>query len=91
MNPAGEQIAFNGSQELADFLVNSPETHTAFTEQLFQFAIRQPVRAFGHDKLDQLTSRFAERNFNIHQLLQEIVVDSALKMREIETQIASAP
>lgn len=91
LNPTGEQVAFIGSQELADFLVDSPEAHAAFAEQMFQFTIRQPVRAFGPDKLQHLTKRFIERDFNIHKLMEDIVVESALRMKEIDTQVASSP
>ncbi|WP_437227252.1 DUF1592 domain-containing protein [Planctomicrobium sp. SH661] len=89
LNKDGTEVSFVGSRELSEFLVASPEVHEAFTEQLFQYTIRQPIRAFGEDELPRLTAHFAQENFNIRRLLKEIAIDSAMKMREIEERAPS--
>jgi len=84
LNRAGVEVSFAGSEEISEFLVAAPEVHEAFVEQLFQFTIRQPIRAFGPDELTLLAEHFRSHQFNIHGLLKEITVDSAMKMKSIE-------
>jgi hypothetical protein len=76
---AGETKNFTGVRELADFLADSEETHTALVTQLFHNTIRQPIAAFGPEQLPQLRQRFAEKQFNLRQLMIDIVVCAALK------------
>jgi hypothetical protein len=82
----GDEVTFNGVQELADFLVHSPEVHAAFGERLFQYFTKQPIRAFGADHRDELRARFAESEFSIRRLLVEITVSSAEELRTLATQ-----
>jgi cytochrome c553 len=79
---SGEEATFTGSRELAEFLAGTPETHEAFAERLFQHTVKQPVRAFGENRLEELRRLFAENEFHIRHLLREIVVTSALTARE---------
>jgi len=90
LNRAGTEVSFSDSEELADFLVNAPEVHEAFTEQLFQYTIRQPMLAFGPDELSQLTNWFTSHKFSIRELLKEITINTALKMPGLE-QSSSQP
>lgn len=76
---AGQQIRFANARELATFLANSPETHAAFVEKLFQFFIKQPIRAYGPQAIAGLQHSFVVNEFNIRKELIEIVVTSALK------------
>ncbi len=71
-------------RELARFLADSDEAHEAFVEHLFQFTIKQPVRALGGDELARLTSSFVEHDFHIRQLLVEMVCSSAAAARQLE-------
>ena len=80
----GEQVSFEGARELAVFLANSPETHRAFVEQLFQYTVKQPVRAFGPETLETLTSEFEQHDFNIRELYKRIAVRSALGVQELQ-------
>mgnify|MGYP002277441067 CR=1 FL=1 len=86
---SGGRATFAGARELAEFLAESDEPQRAFAEQLFQYTVKQPVRAFGDDRLDQLHKAFRERSFNIHDLLVEIATQSAMKAREIEQTVAN--
>jgi hypothetical protein len=74
----GEVRTFHGVRELAQFLAGSEETHTAFVEQLFHHLVKQPVRAYGPKKLDDLRQSFARNGFSIRKLTVEIVADTAL-------------
>lgn len=74
----GDNRQFNGAKELAQFLVESEETHAAFVEQLFQAVIRQPIRAYGSRTKDLLRETFVRENFNLRNLLVEIIAISAL-------------
>jgi hypothetical protein len=79
---AGEVVKFAGAKELATFLAKSPETHTAFVEQMFHFMVKQPTRAYGLNRPEELTKSFAESGFNIRKLVAEIAVTSAMTSRE---------
>ena len=74
----GDIAKFQGVKDLAGFLADSEETHTAFAEQLFHYLVKQPVRAYGPDQLPRLSQSFKDANFNIRKLITEIVVSSAL-------------
>jgi hypothetical protein len=74
---SGEEKQFDGAKELASFLAASEESQTAFVKQLFHHTVKQPIRAYGPDCLDELQQSFATNTFNIHKLLLEIVATSA--------------
>ena len=78
----GEILNFSGVRDLATFLANSEETHSAFVEQLFHGLIKQPIRAFGSQTRSVLRQKFVENNFNIRKLVIEIVATAALPRSE---------
>lgn len=75
---SGREVKFTGAVELAQFLAASEEVHTAFTEKLFHHLVKQPVRAYGADKLDELRKGFAGDAFNVRKLAVEIAVTGAV-------------
>jgi hypothetical protein len=78
---AGKLVKFDGVRQLSAFLVNSEETHSAFVRQLFQYLVKQSIRAFGSQELPDLRRFFEEQDFNIRKLVVEIVATSALTRR----------
>lgn len=82
----GDLLKFNGVNDLAKFLADSPETHSAFVEQLFHFLVKQPIRAFGSNTRETLRASFVKDNFNIHRLMVEIVATAALTTTETKPQ-----
>lgn len=79
---SGETLRFQGVPDLASFLAETDETHSAFVEQLFQFLVRQPIRAFGPDMSPELRKSFDENGCQIRKLLVEIAARSAEQGRE---------
>ncbi len=77
MTRTSEQIQFNGAKELSDFLVSSDDCHRAFVGTAFEQFVKQPIAAYGANRLDQLTLQFKESQFNIRRLLVEIAVIAA--------------
>ncbi|MCA9219155.1 MAG: DUF1592 domain-containing protein [Planctomycetales bacterium] len=77
----GTSVDFRGVRELADYLVNSQETQSAFVEQLFHHAVKQPINAFGPRATDELRQSFSERDFNMRKLLVEIATRAAMTAR----------
>jgi hypothetical protein len=75
---SGQVVEFDGVRELAAFLANSEESQAAFVEQMFQYFVKQPLRAYGPDCGQQLQRSFAANEFNIKKLAVEIVAASAL-------------
>lgn len=82
---AGKKVDFHGARQLAEFLASSEETQTAFVEQLFHYFVKQPVRAFGIHRPEELRRTFAERNFNIRRLLIDLVTVSAQNISPPQT------
>ncbi|MFN3158338.1 MAG: DUF1592 domain-containing protein [Rubinisphaera brasiliensis] len=79
----GNDNEFQGARGLAEFLVDSPEAHSAFTEQLFQYLTKQPIQAFGPDLHEQLQTQFVKENFHIRRLLTNTAVKSVLAARTL--------
>jgi cytochrome c553 len=71
---SGREVTFRGVRELAEFLAADPETHAAFTEQLFQFLVKQPIQAYGPSAKDELTKTFVDSGFNIRKLQAAIAL-----------------
>lgn len=78
----GEEIRFQGPRELAEFLARSDEVQRSFVEQVFHQFVKQPVSAYGDDRLETLAADFAAADCNIQRLLIEIMKASALQPRE---------
>ena len=73
----GDTAEFNGANELADFLVQSQETHRSFARQLFHHMVQQPILAYGPQSIDQLAQTFADDQLNMQQLMVEIACRAA--------------
>ncbi|HJZ55972.1 MAG TPA: DUF1592 domain-containing protein, partial [Gemmataceae bacterium] len=78
----GEVVKFAGPRDLAAFLARSEEVQEAFVEQLFHHLVKQPVRAYGPNTLADLQRSFAKNEFNIRELMVEIIAVSALQPRK---------
>ena len=65
-------MKFAGARDLAQFLAASDEVHQAFVKQLFQYLVKQPVRAYGPATLADLTHGFAQKGYNMRELVDEI-------------------
>ncbi len=78
---SGKTEKFNGARELGKFLANSDEAQEAFVARLFHFMVRQPVLAYGPDKLTELRRYFAENDCNVRRLAIEIIAQTALPGR----------
>ena len=68
----GQTVTFHGARELAAYLAQSDETHSAFVQQLFQYSVKQPIRAYGPNQLAELKQAFVRDGFSIRKLLAEI-------------------
>ena len=79
---AGGTAKFAGAKELAKFLANSEETQYAFAQQAFHHFVKQPVRAYGLEKPDELRKTFAENGFNMRKLIVEIAVLGAMPLKD---------
>jgi cytochrome c553 len=78
LTKAGDPVKFTNVRDLAKYLANSDETHSAFVEQLFHYLIKQPIRAFGPDTRSKLENSFSASDFNMRKLTVEIAVTAAL-------------
>jgi cytochrome c553 len=80
----GQVVKFDGVRALAKFLAASDEVHAAFAEQLFHHLVKQPVRAYGANKLAELRDSFSRGGFNIRKLAVEAAVTAALPVSEVK-------
>jgi len=76
---------FKGPRELAKYLSESDEVHTAFATQLFHHLVKQPVRAYGVNKPEELRDFFGKQGYNVQKLVVEIATTAALQRRKPET------
>jgi len=76
---SGEEVTFKDAHQLAQFLAQSDDAHRAFVSRAFQYFVKQPVAAYGTDRLDELTLKFQQSGFNIRNLLVEIAVIAAME------------
>jgi len=72
--PTGEVIKFGGAKDLAKFLVENESAHRNFIDQLFRHFSKQPLSAYGPDKMDHLLKSFQDNNYNVQHLLVEMAV-----------------
>jgi hypothetical protein len=77
LTQTGQLVKFSGVRDLAEFLSSSHESHAAFVEQLFHYMIKQPIRAYGPAVMQELKQEFVEQQFDIHQLIVNIMARSA--------------
>jgi mono/diheme cytochrome c family protein len=82
----GETIRINGARDVANYAVTSPESHRGFVRQLFQHMIKQPVQAYGPDRLELLRASFEKSDFNIQKLVAEIVTVAVTQPTENSTE-----
>jgi hypothetical protein len=75
---SGVTEKFNGPRDLARFVATSDEAHEAFVARIFHYLVRQPVLAYGPDKLNELRRQFAKNDCNMRQLVVEVIAQSAL-------------
>ena len=74
---SGDLAEFSGASELAQFLVESRETHRSFSRQLFHHMVQQPILAYGPDSIAELADFFSNHDFNMNHLMVEIACRSA--------------
>ena len=75
----GQTVKFSGVRELGKYLASSDEAHSAFVEKLFQYLVKQPIRAYGTQALPDLEKSFEANECSIRKLMVEIMAESALK------------
>ena len=70
----GEPLRFQGGRELGVALAVSRDAAETFVQNLFHAVVKQPVRAWGPNTLDQLVHRFIAADYSISNLLVEILL-----------------
>ncbi|MEZ6125046.1 MAG: DUF1588 domain-containing protein [Planctomycetaceae bacterium] len=78
----GTLAEFQGANQLADFLLNSQETHRSFSRQLFHHMIQQPILAYGPDTIQELADFFEAHGFSMRHLMVEIAFRTAREQAE---------
>jgi hypothetical protein len=79
---SGDIVRFHGVRDLASFLAGSPEVQEAFVERVFHHLVKQPVRAYGPARLEDLRQTFAKNGYSVRKLMVEIMAATALTGRD---------
>jgi hypothetical protein len=74
---AGNTVKFDRARDLATFLAGSEEVQTAFADRLFQHLAKQPVRAYGSRRPEELRAFFAGHGYSIRKLMVEAATIAA--------------
>ena len=74
----GPEATFKGTRELAAYVATSRDAQEAFVQSLFHALVKQPMRAWGPDTLDNLRKSFAAGGCDIRRLLVDIMTVAAL-------------
>jgi len=69
----GAPATFRGGRELGAYCATSRDAQEAFVQALFHALVKQPVRAWGPDALEDLRRRFEDHGFDIPELLVDIM------------------
>ncbi|MBB3207851.1 hypothetical protein FHS27_003678 [Rhodopirellula rubra] len=69
-----EEFSFETARQLGDFVASSPDAQNAFVSRVFQYFVKQPIAAYGPEKLDRLSEQFRQSEFNIRKLLIEVAL-----------------
>jgi hypothetical protein len=75
---SGEAVTLKGPRDLAEFAAHSPEAQHGFVDQFFQYVVKQPVRAYGPDRLTQMADSFQQSGYHVQKLLLECAMTAAL-------------
>jgi hypothetical protein len=75
---AGKTVRLSGPRDVAEYAARSKEAQLAFIQQLFHYLVKQPAGAYGPGTLERLRKSFAKSDYNIQQLVIEIVKTPAL-------------
>ncbi|MBU6221493.1 MAG: DUF1588 domain-containing protein [Planctomycetes bacterium] len=87
----GPVAAFRGARELAAYLTSSRDAQEAFVQSLFHALVKQPVRAWGSNALENLRTSFEAGGFDIGRLVVDIMVVAAVPPRVDASQAQPTP
>ena len=76
---SGDLVNLQGSRSLAQFIANDSNAQKNFVQNLFEYMIKQPIRAYGEKAMDDLHSRFVKSNFSCKELIVEILCLASTK------------
>ncbi len=75
----GDEVEVQGVREVAEFLSNSKEVHESMIRQLFQHLTKQPIAAFGVDRITDLKTEFEAQGFALKPLVKRLMLVSSLQ------------
>ncbi len=78
----GKTIKLRGARDLAEYVSRDAAAQRGFLIQLFNQLAKQPIQAYGPDKLEDLHATFRKNGYHIQKLLVEMAVVMALHERK---------
>ncbi len=69
-----ETVRFQNARDLGDYVARSDDARRAFVSRVFQYFTKQPIAAYGVNRLDQLSEQFRQSGYNVRELIIEVAV-----------------
>ena len=75
----GQTVHLASPRDVAGFALGNEQALNGFIQQLFHHLVKQPLLAYGADTMTRLRESFVARNFNIQELVLDIVTLASLQ------------
>ena len=85
----GRTLPLAGARDVAEFAANTPSAHRTFIESLFHHLVKQPVRAYGDDEMENLRKAFEQGGYHIPNLIKQIAVTTVQHANASDEQFAA--
>ena len=80
----GAAVSFVGARELAAYVASSRDAEEAFLQALFHAIVRQPLRAWGPQTLENLRKSFTASGCDIHAAVVDIMAVAAFPPARVD-------
>ena len=85
----GRTLPLGGARDVAEFAANAPSAHRTFIESLFHHLVKQPVRAYGDDEMENLRKAFEQGGYQIPNLIKQIALTTVKHVDQPDEKFAT--
>jgi hypothetical protein len=85
----GRTLPLGGARDVAEFAANTPSAHRTFIESLFHHLVKQPVRAYGDDEMENLRKAFEQGGYQIPNLIKQIALTTVKHVDQPDEKFAN--
>jgi mono/diheme cytochrome c family protein len=81
----GDEVAFRGVREMADFLAVSSEVQQAMLRQMFQHLVKQPLAAYGLERVQPIVETWKNDGYSPQSLARSLAILGTLRTESLPT------